>query len=118
MRAAKVHLDLLDGRTPFKAGSYARPFRNHDGAHVTAGPGTTAAAFTRFTGAVSLGSNVRIGRGAQLSDCVVLDDVVIGDGARLDRCVVGPRARVGTHASLGPGTALAGGSSVGDYSQL
>ena len=114
----QVHLDLLDGRTPFKAGSYARPFRNHDGAHVTAGPGTTAAAFTRFTGAVSLGSNVRIGRGAQLSDCVVLDDVVIGDGARLDRCVVGPRARVGTHASLGPGTALAGGSSVGDYSQL
>jgi UDP-3-O-[3-hydroxymyristoyl] glucosamine N-acyltransferase len=48
----------------------------------------------------------------------VLDDVVIGDGARLDRCVVGPRARIGTHASLGPGTALAGGSTVGDYSQL
>ena len=67
---------------------------------------------------MSLGAKVRIGRGAQLTDCVVLDRAVIGDGARLERCVIGPGARIGTHAVLGPGTALAGGSSIGDYSQL
>lgn len=114
----QVHLDLLRGLTPFKPGPRARPFKNLDGARVTAGPGTTAAPFTRFSGAVSLGAKVRIGRGAQLSDCVVLDGAVIGDGSRLERCVVGPRARIGTHSTLGAGTALAGGSAVGDYSQI
>ncbi|MBI3288714.1 MAG: NDP-sugar synthase [Elusimicrobia bacterium] len=114
----QVHLDLIEGRTPFKPGPGARSFKNADGARVAAGPGVKAAPFARFSGAVSLGAGVRIGRGAQLSDCVVLDRAVIGDGARLDRCVIGAGARVGTHASLGPGTALAGGSKVGDYSQL
>jgi len=114
----QVHLDLLQGLAPFKPGPRAKSFRNADGARVTAGPGTTAAAFARFTGSVSLGARVSVGRGAQLTDCVVLDGAEIGDGARLERCIVGPRARVGTHATLGPGAALAGGSSVGDYSQL
>lgn len=114
----QVHLDLLQGRTPFKPGADARPLRNPDGARVAAGRGLKTAPFVRFGGAVSLGAGVRLGRGAQLSDCVVLDGAEIGDGARLERCVVGPRARVGTHAILGPGAALAGGSAVGDYSQL
>lgn len=114
----QVHLDLLQGLAPFKAGPRARPFKNADGARVTAGPGTKAAPFARFSGSVSLGANVRIGRGAQLTDCVVLDRAVIGDGSRLERCVVGPSARVGVHSVLGPGTALAGRSTIGDYSQL
>lgn len=114
----QVHLDLLEGRTPFKPGPGARPFKNSNGARVAAGRGVTTGAFVRFSGSVSLGAGVRIGRGAQLSDCVVLAGARIGDGARLERCVVGAGARVGTHASLGPGTALAGGSTVGDYSQL
>ncbi|MBI4371803.1 MAG: NDP-sugar synthase [Elusimicrobia bacterium] len=114
----QVHLDILEGRTPFAPGAGARPLRGADGARAVAGPGARVAPFARFSGAVSLGSGVRVGRGAQLSDCVVLDGAVLGDGARLERCVVGPRARVGTHAALGPGTALAGGSRVGDYSQL
>lgn len=114
----QVHLDLLQGRAPFKPGALARPFKNSDGARVTAGAGTKAGPFARFSGSVSLGAKVVIGRGAQLTDCVVLDGAVVGDGARLERCVVGPGARVGTHATLGPGTALAGGSTVGDYSQL
>ncbi|PIR15666.1 MAG: hypothetical protein COV48_13075 [Elusimicrobia bacterium CG11_big_fil_rev_8_21_14_0_20_64_6] len=114
----QVHLDILQGRAPFKPGQRCRPFKNADGARVTAGAGTTAAPFARFSGSVSLGAKVRIGRGAQLTDCVVLDGAVIGDGARLERCIVGPKARVGTHAVLGPGAALAGGSSVGNYSQL
>lgn len=114
----QVHLDLLQGRAPFKSGARARAVKNADGARVVAGPGTTVAPFVRFSGSVSLGAKVRVGRGAQLSDCVVLDGAVIGDGARLDGCVVGPRAKIGTHAALGPGRALAGGSAVGDYSQL
>ena len=113
----QVHLDILEGRTPFKAGG-AKGLKGVAGARVTSGPGVSVAAFARFSGAVSLGRGVRVGRGAQLCDCVVLDDARIGDGARLDRCVVGARARVGTHATLGPGTALAGDSRIGDYSQL
>jgi NDP-sugar pyrophosphorylase family protein len=114
----QVHLDILEGRAPFKPGADARPLRGYDGAKIAAGRGVRVAQFARFSGAVSLGRGVRVGRGAQLSDCVVLDGAVIGDGARLERCIVGARARVGTHATLGPGTALAGGSRVGDYSQL
>ncbi|OGS40050.1 MAG: hypothetical protein A2506_13225 [Elusimicrobia bacterium RIFOXYD12_FULL_66_9] len=114
----QVHLDLLGGRTPFAPGPGAKPLQNTEGAKVVAGPGIKVAPFARFSGSVSLGRRVRIGKGAQLSDCVVLDGAVIGDGARLERCVVGANARVGTHATLGPGTALAGGSKVGDYSQL
>lgn len=114
----QVHLDILEGRTPFKAGPGARALRAADGARVAAGEGVRVAEFARFSGAVSLGRGVRVGRGAQLSDCVVLDGAQVGDGARLDRCVVGARARVGTHAILGPGAAVAGGSRIGDYSQL
>jgi mannose-1-phosphate guanylyltransferase len=114
----QVHLDVLEGRAPFKPGDGARPLKGVVGARVAAGPGTRVAPFARFSGSVSLGRGVRVGRGAQLSDCVVLDGAAIGDGARLERCVIGARARIGTHAVLGPGAALAGGSRVGDYSQL
>ncbi len=114
----QVHLDILGGRTPFKPGKSARILAGTDGAVVAAGPGTKVASFARFTGAVSLGARVTIGKGASLSDCVVLEGAKIGDGARLDRCVVGPGASVGTHTTLGAGAALAAGSSLGDYSQL
>lgn len=114
----QVHLDILNGRTPFKPGSSARLLAGTDGAVVTAGRGTSVARFARFTGAVSLGARVTVGKGAMLSDCVVLDGASIGDGARLDRCVVGPSSTVGVHASLGAGAALAAGSKLGDYSQL
>jgi bifunctional N-acetylglucosamine-1-phosphate-uridyltransferase/glucosamine-1-phosphate-acetyltransferase GlmU-like protein len=113
-----VHLDILEGRTPFRPGPGTRTLKGIDGARVTAGTGVHVEPFARFSGAVSLGRRVRIGRGASLTDCVVLDGATIGDGARLERCVVGEGARVGTHAILGPGAALAGGSKVGDYSQL
>lgn len=114
----QVHLDILEGRTPFTAGREARLLRGVDGAVVAAGPGAKVAPFARFSGAVSLGARVSIGKGASLNDCVVLDGARVGDGARLDRCVVGPDSRVGTHASLGAQTALAAGSRIGDYSQL
>ena len=113
----QVHLDILEGRAPFKAGMGARSV-NGSGARVAAGANARVGPFARFSGAVSLGRGVRVGRGASLTDCVVLDGTTIGDGARLERCVVGANARVGTHAVLGPGAALAGGSRVGDYSQL
>jgi NDP-sugar pyrophosphorylase family protein len=113
----QVHLDILEGRTPFRAPT-SRALKGSDGARVCAGPGVNIAPFARFSGAVSLGKGVTIGRGAQLSDCVVLEGATVGDGARLERCIVGSHARIGTHATLGPGTALADGSRVGDYSQL
>ena len=112
----QVHLDLIEGRTPFKPGPGARLLHNSDGAKVVAGPGVKVAPFVRFSGAVSLGRGVHIGKGAQLSDCVVLDGAQIGDGARLERCIVGARARVGTHATLGRNGSWR--LKVGDYSQL
>lgn len=114
----QVHLDIMEGRTPFRAGDSARPLKKVTDAKVSAGAGVKVAPFARFSGAVSLGRNVIIGRGASLTDCVVLDGAVVGDGARLERCVVGAKSHIGTHAILGPGTALAGGSRVGPYSQL
>lgn len=114
----QVHLDILEGRTPFKPGKEARLLKGVDGAVVAAGTGVKVARFARFAGAVSLGARVSVGKGAQLADCVVLDGARIGDGARLDRCVVGPDSRVGTHATLGAGRAVAAGSRLGDYSQL
>ena len=114
----QVHLDILEGRAPFKPGPGARALKGVEGAKVAAGAGLRLAPFARFSGCVSLGRGVSIGRGASLTDCVVLDGASIGDGARLERCIVGAHARVGTHAILGPGAALAGGSTVGDYSQL
>jgi bifunctional N-acetylglucosamine-1-phosphate-uridyltransferase/glucosamine-1-phosphate-acetyltransferase GlmU-like protein len=112
-----VHLDILEGRTPFKPGKEARLLKV-EGAVVAAGTGVKVARYARFAGAVSLGARVSVGKGAQLADCVVLDGARIGDGARLDRCVVGPGSRVGTHATLGAGGAVAAGSRLGDYSQL
>lgn len=82
------------------------------------GKGTTLGKWARLQGRVCIGSRVKIGKGAYLEDCVVLDGAVIGDGARLERCVIGERARVGAETLLGPGSALAGGSSVGAFSQL
>lgn len=113
----QVHLDILGGRTPFKPGREARLLKV-DGAVVAAGPGARVAPYARFAGTVSLGARVSVGKGALLSDCVVLDGARVGDGARLDRCIVGPSSRVGTHASLGAGGALAAHSKLGDYSQL
>ena len=115
----QVHLDILEGRTPFKPGDGARAAAATSRALRSRRARGCAWPRSRASpGAVSLGRDVRVGRGAMLTDCVVLDGATIGDGARLERCIIGAGARVGTHAILGPGAALAGGSHVGDYSQL
>lgn len=96
----QVHLDLIKHGKPLRGkGSVVHPL-----AHVGA--------------RVCLGEKVRVGKGARLEDCVVLDGAVIGDGARLEGCVVGPGCRVGAGAVLGRNVALAGGSRVGAFSQL
>lgn len=113
-RYLQVHLDVLSGRAPFPT----RPARaSVDGGRVVVGPGAKVAPLARFAGNVSIGASCVIGK-ARLSDCVVLEGTRIGDGARLERCVVGPRCGVGAHATLRPGTVLAGGSRVKAYSQL
>jgi mannose-1-phosphate guanylyltransferase len=96
----QVHLDLLKEGKPLR------------------GKGAVVHPLAHLGGRVCLGSRVRVGKGARLEDCVVLDGAVIGDGARLERCVVGPGCRVGAGAVLGSNVALAGGSRVGAFSQL
>lgn len=96
----QVHLDLLKAGKP------------------VIGRGTKIGKWARLEGRVCLGRGVTVGKGAALEDCVVLDGAVIGSGARLERCVIGPRCRIGAEAQLGPGVAVAGGSTVGAFSLL
>lgn len=132
-RYLQVHLDILGGRTPFKPeaarrrlglllGPGARLGReltpSPDGGKVLIGPGTVVRDFARFSGNVCVGPRCKIGRGASLSDCVVLEDTRIGDGARLERCVVGAGCRIGAQAALTDHAALAGGSEVRAFSLL
>lgn len=53
------------------------------------GRGSVVGASVLFSGNVCVGPRCRIGKGAQLADCVVLEGTVINDGAKLKRCVVG-----------------------------
>ncbi|MBI5629852.1 MAG: NDP-sugar synthase [Elusimicrobia bacterium] len=106
----QAHLDILGGATPFRA-------RGAKG-QVLLGRGTSVGDFVRFEGHVCVGNGCRVGKGAWLQDCVVLEGTVIGDGARLERCVVGARCRIGTQAVLGQGTALAGGSELKPYTVM
>ena len=115
-RYLQVHLDLLSGRTglPLPKGLRA----SLDGGRVAVGDGTRIDATARFSGNVSVGARCRIGAGATLRDCVVLDGTRVGDNARLEHCVIGPRCSLGERAEVGSGTALAGGSRVEAYSRL
>jgi NDP-sugar pyrophosphorylase family protein len=67
---------------------------------------------------VCVGPRCSVGKGAWLSDCVVLEGTKIGDGARLERCVIGAGCRIGAQAALTENTALAGGSEVRSFSVL
>ncbi|MGZ5291398.1 MAG: sugar phosphate nucleotidyltransferase [Actinomycetota bacterium] len=97
----QAHFDILAGRVGFEP-EYAAPFVA-DGADVD-----LRAHLGRW---VVVGAGARIGRDAQLDDCVVHAGAVVEDGARVVGSVVGPRATVGAGATL-RGSVLAEGSSV------
>ena len=52
---------------------------------------------------------VRVGRGAEVVDSVVMSDAVIEAGARVDAAIVDKYARVGERAVLGDGARTAAG---------
>lgn len=125
----QVHLDILDGRTPFLSPKGRSPFlaaaarvdptaQHYGEGKVAVGAGTRVGARVRFVGPVSVGARCRIEAGAHLERCVVLDGTSIGRGARLERCVIGRRCIVGEHAALGPGRTLGDGSRVAAFSHL
>src|SRR3569832_1351827 len=60
----QVHLDIMEGRTPFKPGAGVRPLKTADGARVMADAKTSVAPFARFAGAINQGRGVKVGRGA------------------------------------------------------
>ena len=81
-------LSLDDPEWPFLTGSLIGGPTASAGRHrrsVTAGPGLLVAGTVRNS---VLGRNVRVERGATVSDSVVLDDAVIRDGAVIDRAIV------------------------------
>ncbi|MES1914959.1 MAG: hypothetical protein MHM6MM_006975 [Cercozoa sp. M6MM] len=47
-----------------------------------------------------VGRHVKLGAGASLENCVIMDYAVIGEHTRLCDTVLGVRAQVGAHASL------------------
>lgn len=48
-----------------------------------------------------LGSNVRVGAGSKIQDCVVFDNVEIGDGVRLQRCIIDKRVVIPNRTRIG-----------------
>jgi NDP-sugar pyrophosphorylase family protein len=129
----QAHLDILGGLAPFKPESSQKrgglllgrkvrlgkelTLTPADG-RVMLGEKTCVEDFVRFSGRVCVGPRCIIGRGASLSDCVVLEGTRVGDGARLEKCVVGASCRIEVQAVVGPRAALAGGSRVKAFSQL
>lgn len=127
----QVHLDILSGRVAAPLKGYARrgwllrgaganlaPDVSHEGAgRVVVGAKSSVGPFVRFAGSASIGAGCRIGRGAVLEDCVLLDGVAVGEGARLTRCVVGRRCRIGANAVVSAGRALGDGTVVAPFSQ-
>lgn len=111
----QVHLDILGGGTPFRA---ARGRKVAGGGRVVLGERTQVGPYVRFSGSICIGPGCRIGQGASLEDCVVLDGTTVGEGASLKRCIVGHGCRIGPHTSLGPGRALGDRSVVTRFSQL
>ncbi|MBI3548583.1 MAG: NDP-sugar synthase [Elusimicrobia bacterium] len=128
----QVHLDILGGATPFRAGKKSDSKRVHAGAGVSIGRDvshegagevilgakTKIGPYARFVGSVCVGADCRVGQGAVLEDCVVLSGTHIGDGAQLRRCVVGHECRIGASSTLGAGRALGDRSVVQRFSQL
>lgn len=114
-RYLQVHLDILAGRTAIKPKGLKPTL---DGGRALIGEGTALNPTARLSGCVSIGRRCRVGRGALLKDCVLMDGARVGDGARVERCVIGPYCVVGTQATLTGVTALAGGSRVEAFSAL
>ncbi len=131
-RYRQVHMDILAGQTPFSAAGrktgrlllgpgvkLGKDLSFGGGAgQVVLGSGVSVGDFARFSGSVCVGPRCSVGKGAWLSDCVVLEGTKIGDGARLERCVIGAGCRIGAQAALTENTALAGGSEVRSFSVL
>jgi mannose-1-phosphate guanylyltransferase len=87
-----AHRRLLQGEAPGLAryfGPLADPFL---------GPGGIVEAGVKFGGGVSLGAQVKIGRGAALRNTVVWDGAAIAPGVELEDCIVAAGVQVGRSA--------------------
>mgnify|MGYP001592702816 CR=1 FL=1 len=111
----RVHLDMLGGRTNLEPRALKRSL---DGGKVLIGAKTSIAAGVRFSGHVSIGGGCRIGPGAMLKDCVVLDGSVIGENARIEGSVIGSRCRIGRQSAVVGAGAVAGGSRLEPYTRI
>lgn len=53
-----------------------------------------------------IGRNCRIGRGAHITGCYLLDDVSVGDQAQVSHSLLCDGVSVGAHAVIFPGSVL------------
>lgn len=126
----QVNLDALSGASPLalpktgqkgallleKGARLGKGVAHEEGGRTLLGADCRVGEGVRFSGSVCVGARSRIGRGACLRDCVLLERSVIGEGARLERCIIGRESRVGADCTVGLGTALGAGSSLSDFS--
>jgi len=60
------------------------------------------------------GSNVKIGKNAVITGCVIFDDVAIGDGSKIENTVIGNAVAIGREAVVGQGSVIAGHAKIHD----
>lgn len=65
-----------------------------------------------------LGPGCVVGRGASIEGAMLWERVEVGDGAVLRDCIVASGARVGAHATVGPGVVLEAERVVQDHARL
>ncbi|HNF59549.1 MAG TPA: hypothetical protein PLN89_08245, partial [Elusimicrobiota bacterium] len=68
-------------------------------------------------GCVTLGERVRVGAGAHLLNCVVLEGAVIGDRTRVENAVLGAGTVLGADCRVGPDLVMGDGARWPAHSQ-
>lgn len=86
----KANADVLLGRAPNVRGQLIKNPPNF----TLIAEGATVSPSVRFRGVNVIGSGVRIGEGAQLTDCILWERAAVGEQVRLTRAILGCGALV------------------------
>lgn len=114
----KSILDRLGVKKVFwKKGGGVHPTARVTGSLVL-GAGARVGPETVLEGPVTLGAGVVVGKGARLSQCVVLDNTRIGERSVVERSVVGAHSVIGADARVGPGQVVGDRARLPEFSQV
>jgi mannose-1-phosphate guanylyltransferase len=124
----QIHFDILRGQAFARKAdgiAFAKGVRRGKeltlepaGGRIAVGAGSSLGDFVRLTGPVCVGPGCKIGKGAALENCVVLEGTTIGEGATLKGCVVGSDCVIGANSTISAKTALGARSRIEAFSAL